>query len=706
MSQIDISPASVTFPTMKEGYAEPNSLAVTVTNISSGAITLEATGGISPFYLKSTDPSSNPYDAFTLEPNGSKTLQVGVRAGMAAGTYNKTLHFQDASTHSVIGTVSISAVIEPNTDLVNLTFHYDGGIMHGIPAAMNLMQEYTVKVDSKRNCGLYVAVEKDRLFTGWAKQPNAAVPDYTPPQLAAETITASTELWPVWSDDGYVVTYDANGGGVYFGDYVSQTRVTSLQTTVAKGQSLGSRWGSPQEGSKGEAAGYSLTQSGEELICPMSMWSGGSGQKPFPFVPTGNVTIYAAYGTYHAVTLVNDSSETADATVYVRSGAALNVANHTPAKTGYTFDKYEFTDGSAYTGQPITSDTTLRAVYSGQEASVDDVVTEPVISGADVAPEIAEAIRNAAVVEAAKLAIASTEAEKILADVNMSAVGADEKVILQTYLDIKIKTKSADALIIDITPMYRVVQMKKTSDDRTLPGTDGATQVKTGKRDDLVNSTAGIPMSIPVKGFADGYSTVYVTHTKENGKVYVYTASVDSNGNAAFTNTHGFSEFKVGLTDPAVARTAGVGYMSLQDATDNVENNGTITVISKSAVSATVSREITFTLVNGDKAMINAGDGYTLIKNGNTYIIRKAESSSEDSSESVPVDNVVTCQMAGYPANFAWNESAKACQPGYLDDNGIFHPARNASGKSPVPATADSGFSIWAFLVSMVRRVF
>ncbi|MBR3203863.1 MAG: hypothetical protein IKF60_09775, partial [Solobacterium sp.] len=35
--------------------------------------------------------------------------------------------------------------------------------------------------------------------------------------------------------------------------------------------------------------------------------------------------------------------------------------------------------------------------------------------------------------------------------------------------------------------------------------------------------------------------------------------------------------------------------------------------------------------------------------------------------------SVVTCQMAGYPNGYAWNEAAKACQPGYIDANGVFH---------------------------------
>ena len=40
--------------------------------------------------------------------------------------------------------------------------------------------------------------------------------------------------------------------------------------------------------------------------------------------------------------------------------------------------------------------------------------------------------------------------------------------------------------------------------------------------------------------------------------------------------------------------------------------------------------------------------------------------------------------MAGYPQNYVWNEAAKACQPGTLDEGGVFHPSPVS-----VPDTAD-----------------
>lgn len=69
-------------------------------------------------------------------------------------------------------------------------------------------------------------------------------------------------------------------------------------------------------------------------------------------------------------------------------------------------------------------------------------------------------------------------------------------------------------------------------------------------------------------------------------------------------------------------------------------------------------------------------------------IIEKASSSGSGSSAPEQKnDTVVTCQMAGYPADYAWNEAAKACQLGYIDVNGTFRSTARAS----VPNTYDKG---------------
>ena len=63
--------------------------------------------------------------------------------------------------------------------------------------------------------------------------------------------------------------------------------------------------------------------------------------------------------------------------------------------------------------------------------------------------------------------------------------------------------------------------------------------------------------------------------------------------------------------------------------------------------------------------------------------------------------------MAGYPANYEWNEAAKACQPGYLDAGGTFHSYRPDARKAP--NTSDNGnltfYAIAMFLMTFVAYI-
>lgn len=61
---------------------------------------------------------------------------------------------------------------------------------------------------------------------------------------------------------------------------------------------------------------------------------------------------------------------------------------------------------------------------------------------------------------------------------------------------------------------------------------------------------------------------------------------------------------------------------------------------------------------------------------------------------------------AVFPANYAWNEAAKACQPGYIDANGVFHSTANAK-HAGVPNTCDRGIcgNIAAFAASLIAEL-
>ena len=93
-----------------------------------------------------------------------------------------------------------------------------------------------------------------------------------------------------------------------------------------------------------------------------------------------------------------------------------------------------------------------------------------------------------------------------------------------------------------------------------------------------------------------------------------------------FVNPHGFSEFTLSTSSAAVADVDGTSYTSLQAAVDAVENNGTVTLLSSCDERVTVSRPVTFTLDKEGHEFtggIVAGNGYTLTKTGDKYVVTR-----------------------------------------------------------------------------------
>ena len=66
-------------------------------------------------------------------------------------------------------------------------------------------------------------------------------------------------------------------------------------------------------------------------------------------------------------------------------------------------------------------------------------------------------------------------------------------------------------------------------------------------------------------------------------------------------------------------------------------------------------------------------------------VIRPEEKEAEGKEEVSSKETAFTCQDAGYPAGYAWNEKVRACQPGYLDASGKFHPEK----ADRIPDTSD-----------------
>ena len=127
--------------------------------------------------------------------------------------------------------------------------------------------------------------------------------------------------------------------------------------------------------------------------------------------------------------------------------------------------------------------------------------------------------------------------------------------------------------------------------------------------------TITINFTVPV-GFVTGDADLYVSH-----KDYVYKAT-GSNNKYTFSNPHGFSEFVISKTNPAVAQTGAVGsekfYGTLQAAIDDAVNNAEITILKAGLMPVSVNEEITLKLKTTNTTSITLDYLKTLLTAGNS----------------------------------------------------------------------------------------
>ena len=79
--------------------------------------------------------------------------------------------------------------------------------------------------------------------------------------------------------------------------------------------------------------------------------------------------------------------------------------------------------------------------------------------------------------------------------------------------------------------------------------------------------------------------------------------------------------------------------------------------------------------------------------------VTSSSSSKTSTTASAAASGVTTCQDAGFPAGYNWNESAKACQLGYEDNNGVWHSTAS-SRRVGVVNTSDT-FGAFSCIVTL-----
>ena len=234
----------------------------------------------------------------------------------------------------------------------------------------------------------------------------------------------------------------------------------------------------------------------------------------------------------------------------------------------------------------------------------------------------------------------TTQVDETLVDKLEKAIGGnveietkDVTIVIQPYMDIKVTDVNSDgnqkSFTLDITPMYRKVAVK--NDDGNVPDDIVTKEDAEGEGGSRVNAVVlenavELPVKQPTEvviplptGFTTE-NTLYVLHDNR----HYHQGTVASNV-LTFT-TEGFSPFTISTSAEMAAQIGDVYYGSLQDAVDNVKNGETV-VLLKDGESATVSRDVNFSVDSTDgnsfTATISAGTGYRNVGSGNSYDFEK-----------------------------------------------------------------------------------
>lgn len=283
------------------------------------------------------------------------------------------------------------------------------------------------------------------------------------------------------------------------------------------------------------------------------------------------------------------------------SANPTNVTTSTSISGGYFT-----TDPTAYVASGYAAKSSNKADYAYMVAKKEnnEVIVKPAVAtpkvelGNQIVAEKKEAVTASAqsvkVPEIANAAaknvsISSSQAEQYIKEANLTPSAGQEVILyVQSFLDVTptAYNEATKTYTLDITPKYQIVASTATTADQIkLTDTDGATNGKNAvvvKEATVLNVTEPtqvsftLPDSFVTALGSNPTPTIYVKHTKSNGKAYIYSATLNGN-TLTFTNPNGFSTFTVTTTAP-VATVNGIGYESLQEAANAANNGDEITV--------------------------------------------------------------------------------------------------------------------------------
>ena len=335
------------------------------------------------------------------------------------------------------------------------------------------------------------------------------------------------------------------------------------------------------------------------------------------------------------------------------------VATNSGTLAVYSENKTSFISGGRFSFDPsdyvtegkiAVAEDGMYGIQDKNTTAAEVVAGEPEVKAADgigesvtqaVAKTEATGLTGEANGEANTNTVTVDAGKKALQEKHIDTEGKTVTIVVQPYLDIKVDSYSNTEMKLDITPMVRTVATTADVDK------NGTIILEGGEKNAVVmedpkpmNVTTNVTLRVPLpSGFrADN---LYVEHAKDNGRTYLYKATVtESSGSntATFTTRHGFSTFTLKADVSPAAEIDGTYYETLQDAVNNVQDGQTIRLEQDVSGTVTVSREVTFSIDTNEKKFnpddIIAGSGYRVSHDGNTFTVVEESHGGSSSSGS------------------------------------------------------------------------
>lgn len=376
----------------------------------------------------------------------------------------------------------------------------------------------------------------------------------------------------------------------------------------------------------------------------------------------------------------NGAEDLAKVTLNITGGnfAAINggtLSVYSEDKTGFISGGYFTTDPTTYVASGYAAKSSNKPNYAYMVATKEseEVIVKPAVATPkvelgnqianekrDVVTASAQSVKAPEIANAAakNVSISSSQAKQYVDTANLTPSSGEEVILyVQSFLDVTPTAYNEEdcTYTLDITPKYQIVASTATTADQINLGANAAGKnAVVVKEATVLNVTEptlvslNLPADFVSKLTTGGVtSKVYVKHVKDNGKTYIYEATLNDN-TLTFINPHGFSEFTITTTAP-VATVDGIGYESLQDAVDAAANGATIVLNSGAShtLNLNTTKSVTVENKTGDKATITFNGTQKEIDNSSKETFSYTRPSSGSGSTSTTYDVKVNAATNG-----------------------------------------------------------